>query len=135
MYAQFRTTWQTAVHSVTQHTRRTVVLSKLSLVSLALVTASVVPMIAFPGTAHADTGCGSIGIALSGSSWLSGGGVNVCNHPGDGSHFCLLVSGAPGDSKCPVNYVWSGDEWQCVEMVNRLYLSKGWTTATWYGDG
>ena len=32
-------------------------------------------------------------------------------------------------------YDWSGDEWQCVELVNRLYLTKRWTNATWYGNG
>jgi CHAP domain len=26
-------------------------------------------------------------------------------------------------------------EWQCVELVNRLYITKGWISSTWMGDG
>jgi hypothetical protein len=26
-------------------------------------------------------------------------------------------------------------EWQCVELINRLYITKGWISATWTGDG
>jgi hypothetical protein len=33
-----------------------------------------------------------------------------------------------------VNGVYAGEEWQCVEMVNRLYLSKGWISSHWAGD-
>ena len=29
----------------------------------------------------------------------------------------------------------TGVEWQCVELVNRLYVTKGWITMTWHGDG
>lgn len=87
------------------------------------------------GAAYADTDCSPNGIEYSGSSWLDGSGVNVCNYPGDNSHVCLPISGAPGDTNCPAGYVWSGDKWNCVELVNRLYLTKGWTTATWYGNG
>ncbi|HEY1739388.1 MAG TPA: CHAP domain-containing protein, partial [Acidimicrobiia bacterium] len=28
-----------------------------------------------------------------------------------------------------------GMKWQCVELVNRLYLAKGWTHSTWWGNG
>ena len=34
-----------------------------------------------------------------------------------------------------MNGVFSGTQWQCVELVNRLYLSKGWISSTWSGDG
>jgi len=92
-------------------------------------------MAAFPGTALADTDCSPNGVALSGSSWLNGSGVNVCNHPGDGSHYCLTISGDPTGSNCLAGKVWSGDKWECVEMVNRLYLTERWTNATWVGNG
>src|SRR5260370_42451253 len=86
MRGQFRSILQTATHTVTEYTRRTIAFTKLSTVSIGLITASLVPMIAFSGTAHADTDCSPNGVAKSGSSWsLSGGGVNICNHPGDGS--------------------------------------------------
>ena len=29
----------------------------------------------------------------------------------------------------------SGEEWQCVELVDRLYLTEGWITKTWFGNG
>jgi hypothetical protein len=29
----------------------------------------------------------------------------------------------------------SGMEWQCVELINRLYITKGWIDKTWRGDG
>lgn len=139
MHVQCCSVLRAGIHSLTKHTRRTVTLAKLSIVSTALVTASLIPTIALPGTAHAEIDCGSVGVALQGSSWLNGGGVNVCNHPGDGTNACAAVSGAGADSHCTSygssGYVWSGTKWQCVEMVNRLYLTKGWTTATWYGNG
>jgi alpha-tubulin suppressor-like RCC1 family protein len=31
--------------------------------------------------------------------------------------------------------VQTGTEWQCVELVNRLYVTKGWIDTHWYGDG
>jgi hypothetical protein len=39
-----------------------------------------------------------------------------------------------------VNKVAAGEEWQCVEFINRLYLTNGWisggnaTTPPWPGD-
>jgi hypothetical protein len=29
----------------------------------------------------------------------------------------------------------AGMEWQCVELVNRLYITKGWISSLWAGDG
>jgi hypothetical protein len=128
-------TLQAVIQSLTKHTRRTVIFTKLSIVSTVFVIASLLPVAAFSGTAHADTDCSPNGIAQSGSSWLQGSGVNVCNHPGDGSHYCLAISGDPVGQNCGSGYVWSGDKWECVEMVNRLYLTLRWTNATWVGNG
>jgi hypothetical protein len=128
MRSQFRLIMQAATQTVTAQTRRTIAFTKLSIVSIGLITSSLVPMVAFSGTAHADTDCSPNGVAKSGSSWsLSGGGVNICNHPGDGSS--VHVNNRNGQSTL------TGTKWECVEMVNRLYLTKGWTTANWYGNG
>src|SRR5438874_2269970 len=64
---------------------------------------------------------------LCNSPALTGGGVNICNHPGDGSN--VYVNNVNSQSTL------SGTKWECVEMVNRLYLTKGWTTANWHGNG
>jgi hypothetical protein len=76
--------------------------------------------------AVAPGSCGSV--LLSGASWLGGSGVNVySNGAFEGS----------GNS-CGGNYVngvLSGAKWQCVELVNRLYLSKGWISSHWFGNG
>ena len=65
--------------------------------------------------ASADAICSPNGILLTGSDWLNGNGVDVCN-----------------TGTQPYNYRGS---WQCVELVNRLYMSKGWITSPWYGNG
>lgn len=33
------------------------------------------------------------------------------------------------------HWVVDGYEWQCVELVDRLYLAKGWIGSTWLGNG
>jgi hypothetical protein len=76
--------------------------------------------------------CNGVANILSGgdsASWLTGlgGGVNVCNKSGDGSNnYINNINNKP---------TLSGQEWQCVELINRLYLSKGWITSNWYGNG
>src|SRR5262249_7418929 len=55
-----------------------------------------------------------------------GAGVNVCTAGDDSSNYVDNVSGTS---------TLSGWKWECVELVNRLYLSKGWTTANWSGNG
>ncbi|HET7247929.1 MAG TPA: hypothetical protein VFJ07_24185 [Streptosporangiaceae bacterium] len=34
-----------------------------------------------------------------------------------------------------MNGIISGSEWQCVELINRLYITRGWIGATWHGNG
>jgi len=141
MYGQFHSGWQIVKRSVAKYTKRTVALTKLSIISTLIISASFIPTIALTGTAHADVSCSPDSVNLSGSSWLSSSGVNVCGADEGSTNVCVPVSGAPYDSThCSAyshsgGYVWSGTEWQCVEMVNRLYLTKGWTTTTWIGNG
>ncbi len=71
--------------------------------------------------------CGTV--ILSGSSWLGGNGVNVYSNGGDEG------TGVSCGGTSTVNGVTAGSEWQCVELVNRLYLTRGWISSTWSGDG
>jgi FG-GAP-like repeat len=95
-----------------------------------LIAASLLPMLSNPGIARADS------VVQAGTAWLSGGGVDIMSG-GDSSHSCVSVSGAPGQTQCnnTAGQVYAGDKWQCVEMINRLYLAKRWTTTTWWGNG
>jgi uncharacterized protein YfiM (DUF2279 family) len=71
--------------------------------------------------------CGSV--LVSGSSWLSGGGVSVFSNgsqEGSGNDCASGLSSVNGHE--------AGEKWQCVELVNRLYLTKGWIANTWRGD-
>jgi hypothetical protein len=53
-------------------------------------------------------------IIVSGDAWLGGGGVNIMSNQG------RTLTGP----------------WQCVELVNRLYDTKGWINpGTWTGNG
>ena len=53
---------------------------------------------------------------------------------GDGSDMCVSRTGTPASSHCPVNTTYSGYKWECVELVNRLYLTKGWIESRWSGN-
>ncbi len=62
--------------------------------------------------------------ATNGSWTIPGGGVDVYSNG---------ATDEGTDSDCSmqtssVNGVTAGDEWQCVEFVNRLYLTRGWIT-------
>jgi hypothetical protein len=60
-----------------------------------------------------------------GSAWLNGHGVNVC-YPsaGDGTGSCGGEAHVGGDPGPPVGW------WQCVELAQRLYETRGWYTAS-----
>lgn len=105
---------------------------KAPVVLTALTAALIIPFISLPEITHAsqtNTRLDAWGtLELAGSGWLSNGGVDVYSN------------GSSADSHTPianntVNGVTSGEEWQCVEMIDRLYLTKGWITATWSGNG
>ena len=65
-------------------------------------------------------------VELAGGSWLAGKGVDVYSN---GS------SAANDTGPHSTNGVYDGEMWQCVEMVNRLYLTRGWISRTWWGNG
>ncbi len=70
-------------------------------------------------------------VLLSGSGWLGGRGVDVIANGADptsvwGNSYAVTPSG---------QREYAGQEWQCVEMVNRLYLTMGWITTRWTGNG
>src|SRR5215469_14069798 len=64
--------------------------------------------------------CGNV--LLAGSAWLGGQGVNVKSN---GYH---QGSGVSCGGTNHVHGVTTGSEWQCTELVNRLYVTRGWIT-------
>ena len=72
-------------------------------------------------------GCGEV--VLPGDDWLDGYGVDVFSNGDDAG------SGTSCGGISYVHGVVSGEEWQCVELVDRLYLTEGWITKTWFGNG
>ncbi|MFI6401481.1 CHAP domain-containing protein [Streptomyces sp. NPDC050548] len=98
--------------------------------ALLTITVSFAPTLALTGAAYAsisNTRVDAVGtVELNGMGWLNGDGVDIYSN---GS------SAANENGNNYVNGVLSGTKWQCVEMVNRLYLTKGWTSATWHGNG
>jgi CHAP domain len=90
------------------------------------------------GTPALAASCGTVGppptgVLLAGSAWLQGigtGGVNVYSNGSDAA-----TGSNCGGTDDYVNGVDAGGEWQCVELVNRLYLTQGWITAHWHGNG
>ncbi len=68
---------------------------------------------------------------MKGPLWLParGGGVDVHSNGSDEGSDQDCASGTS-----TVNGNVAGEEWQCVELVNRLFLTKGWISATWPGS-
>ncbi len=88
------------------------------------------------GKAHAsitNTRADAAGtLELAGSSWLSGKGVDVYSNGANelttwGDNYVTPPSGGTP--------IYSGYKWQCVELINRLYISQGWISARWTGNG
>lgn len=86
------------------------------LIALSLALGGIVG-VAGPASANAP-------LLLSGSQWLGGSGVNVCD--GSTDPYCggeLHVGG------------WSSNWWQCVELAQRLYQARGWHSGPFAGVG
>ena len=94
----------------------------------AAVALALVPALARPAARTDPGACGSV--LLPGTSWLGGGGVDVMSNgpdQGTGKECSKALS--------TVGSVTAGERWQCVELVNRLYLTRGWIASAWTGDG
>src|SRR6266487_1257248 len=74
-------------------------------------------------------------VILSGSSWLSGKGVDIYSNDGNYSSNDSDKNYVNIGTPTKPNNILSGFRWQCVELVNRLYLTQGWITSNWLGDG
>jgi len=83
-------------------------------------------MLSNPILIHAVTDCSPNSVVIQGTGWLSGGGVNICSTGDDSNNYVNNVNGQS---------TLSGWKWECVELVNRLYLTKGWATVNWAGNG
>ena len=84
---------------------------------------------AAPAAAVPPGRCGYV--LVKGPLWLParGGGVDVRSNGSDEGSDQDCASGTS-----TVNGNVAGEEWQCVELVNRLFLTKGWISATWPGS-
>lgn len=61
--------------------------------------------------------------------WLGGHGVNVRSNG--------TAEGTSADCSSKLSYfdgVLAGRSWQCAELINRLYLARGWIDKTWTGN-
>jgi hypothetical protein len=86
---------------------------------LALSTVFVGAAVAPVRPASAAPACGTV--LIDGSSWLGGSGVNVySNGANTGTGSSCAGTGT------------YGYQYQCVELINRLFLSKGWISSRWY---
>jgi hypothetical protein len=94
-----------------------------------------------PSPAGATTACpnapGDFGTQYVSAAWSSQfTGVPVYSNyytsanKGINSTNCTNYVTTPSGKSVP-----SGYEWQCVELVNRLYLTEGWISARWAGNG
>jgi hypothetical protein len=90
--------------------------------------AVLLPMLTSPLSLQAVTDCSPNAVVSGGGAaqWLSGTGVNICTAGDDSNNYVNNINGVS---------TLSGWKWECVELVNRLYLTKGWTTSHWTGNG
>jgi CHAP domain len=93
---------------------------------------SAVPSVALAQTVTKCPGHGDFGAVYLSASWPGGfKGVPVySNGTAKYASNCYNYASTPSGHS-----VKTGMEWQCVELVNRLYITKGWIDQTWSGDG
>jgi len=89
---------------------------------------ALLPGLARPASRTDPGACGSV--LLAATSWLGGGGVDVMSNGADQG-----TAKECSNALSRVGSVTAGERWQCVELVNRLYLTRGWIASAWTGDG
>jgi hypothetical protein len=89
---------------------------------------ALLPGLARPASRTDPGACGSVLLAATG--WLGGGGVDVMSNGADQG-----TAKQCSKALSTVGPVTAGERWQCVELVNRLYLTRGWIASAWTGDG
>jgi len=101
-----------------------------SLIALlaAVAVVALLPGLARPASSTDPGTCGSV--LLAATSWLGGGGVDVMSNGADQG-----TAKECSKALSTVGPVTAGERWQCVELVNRLYLTRGWIASAWTGDG
>src|SRR5579862_9951601 len=98
---------------------------------IALFVAISLMVLAHPAAAQACSGPGDFGTQYLSSSWPGGfTGVPVYSDGGGYVSNCYDYVASPGGAS-----IKAGMEWQFVELVNRLYISRGWISSTWWGNG
>jgi hypothetical protein len=74
-------------------------------------------------------------VILSGADWLGGNGVDIYSNDGDYGSAANDINNINIGTTDNPKIVNTGYRWQCVELINRLYLKRGWTTTYWAGNG
>jgi hypothetical protein len=122
--------WRRLVVSSSIRSKSGVLVAALALAIAAVTTGPALSASAMVAVRPLTSGCpGNFGtVLLSGSGWLNGSGVNVYSNGSDSD--CDSGVDAP-----PINGVSPGTEWQCVELINSLYLTQGWIKTVWSGNG
>lgn len=118
--------------------------TKAPVLVVALFIALILPLVSLPEPTHAsmtDTRTDAWNTDYNNAAnWMTsnGGGVDVYSNGNTADlRDCSgnIVSTYAAACKRSVNGVVSGAENQCVELFNRLYLTKGWISSTWTGNG
>ena len=90
----------------------------------------------FGGSAAVSVVAASPAFAAScGDTLATVNGVAVYSNAQNGKSWGYNNCVPPPNDVSYVGGVNAGYKWQCVEFVNRYYLTEGWTTAHWHGNG
>lgn len=130
--------------------------TKAPVILMALLVALALPFVSLPEITRATvctlgTRCDKWNTPEGDTSWYSGGGVQVYSNGSQagvwdpatqqyddgyaGKYNCYTLSGGSGGLGCGPGTVPTGIEWQCVELFNRFYMTRGWITSRWTGSG
>jgi CHAP domain len=114
------------------------------LIALALPFISLPEATATPTCPQDGTRCDAWGtLEKTAASWLTsnGNGVDVYSNgstaegPSPDVYNCYPIADGVDQLGCGTTTTPSGIKWQCVELFNRLYMTKGWISSRWAGNG